>query len=59
MERSILRLKTSLLKIDNIKNRYTSAYPSFAFDGVHIPWTFFPDVKCLNKNDFNDTNAYA
>ena len=39
------------------KNRYTPAYPSFAFDGVHIPWTFSPDVTCLNKNDFNDTNA--
>ena len=41
------------------KNRYTPAYPSFAFDGVHITWTFFPDVQCLNKNDFNDTNACA
>ena len=41
------------------KNRHTPAYPSFAFDGVHITWTFFPYVKCLNKNDFNDTNACA
>ena len=42
------------------KNIYIPLHnPSFAFDGVHIPWTFFPDVKCLNKNDFNDTNACA
>ena len=37
----------------------TPAYPSFAFDGVHVPWTFFVDVNCLNKNDFNDTNVCA
>ena len=41
------------------KNIHTPAHPSFAFDGVHIPLTFFFDVKCLNNNDFNDTNACA
>ena len=35
----------------NKKNRYTPAYPSFAYDikvgfkGVYFSWTCFPDVK--------------